>query len=308
VSAVTVLVPVKDRRERMLRCLDALLAQDHPSYDIIVLDNGSTDGTLEACSERAATTEVPLRVERIDGTVGRVRNTGARLASAPLIAYTDSDCIPAPQWLSEGVKPFADQRVGIVCGRTEPEEPISRAWGASLDVPAFSGRYESCNVLFRRDAFVESAGFDEDVGHYWEDTAAGFAVRRGGWEARFADAALVRHDVTYPGYWWWVRRALKNANVGAVVARYPEVRDELLWGRVFLQERDALYLLLLAGAMAAPRRPLTAVLALPYVIRRRPGMVAGRPRLKGMAQTLLFDGASIAGTVRGAIRSRVFLL
>src|SRR5919197_4377844 len=44
---VTVAIPVKDRRERMLRCLDAVLAQDHPSYEVLVLDNGSTDGTAE---------------------------------------------------------------------------------------------------------------------------------------------------------------------------------------------------------------------------------------------------------------------
>jgi glycosyltransferase involved in cell wall biosynthesis len=305
---VTVLVPVKDRRERMLRCLDALLAQDHADYDVIVLDNGSTDGTFETCVERAATATVPLRVERVDGTVGRVRNVGARLATAPLIAYTDSDCIPAPEWLSEGVKPFANPAVGIVCGRTEPEEPITRAWGASLDVPVFSGRYESCNVFFRRDAFTASEGFDEVVGHFWEDTAAGLAVRRGGWEARFAATALVRHDVTYPGYWWWVRRAGKNENVAHVVARYPEVRDHLLWGRVFLHQRDALYLLMVAGLLATPRRPAAAVLALPYVIHRRPGMVSGRPRLRGMAQSLIFDGAGIAGTLRGAIRNRVLVL
>src|SRR5689334_9060571 len=42
---VTVAVPVKDRRVQMLRCIDALLAQDHPSFEILVLDNESTDGT-----------------------------------------------------------------------------------------------------------------------------------------------------------------------------------------------------------------------------------------------------------------------
>ena len=59
-------VAVKDRRERMLRCLDALLAQDHPSYEILVADNGSSDGTPQACLQRAAQATVPVRVERVE--------------------------------------------------------------------------------------------------------------------------------------------------------------------------------------------------------------------------------------------------
>ena len=51
---VTVAVVVKDRRERMSRCLDALLAQDHDSFEILVCDNGSTDGTVAMVRERAA--------------------------------------------------------------------------------------------------------------------------------------------------------------------------------------------------------------------------------------------------------------
>ena len=54
----------------MLRCLDALLQQDHPSFEVLVLDNGSSDGTPEACAERAATSDVPVRVEVLSGTVG----------------------------------------------------------------------------------------------------------------------------------------------------------------------------------------------------------------------------------------------
>ncbi|MDX6667220.1 MAG: hypothetical protein QOK04_600, partial [Solirubrobacteraceae bacterium] len=55
---VTVAVPTKDRRERMLRCLDAVLAQDYPNYDVLVLDNRSSDGTREACIEHARASDV----------------------------------------------------------------------------------------------------------------------------------------------------------------------------------------------------------------------------------------------------------
>ncbi|MBA2439058.1 MAG: glycosyltransferase family 2 protein [Thermoleophilaceae bacterium] len=79
---------MKDRRERMLRCLEDLLALDYPSYDVVVLDNLSRDGTPE-------------------GSVGHLRNRGAALARGPTVAYTDSDCSPHA-WLAEG-------RRGAVC-------------------------------------------------------------------------------------------------------------------------------------------------------------------------------------------------
>src|SRR4051812_7054651 len=97
---VTVVVPVKDRRDSMLCCLDALLAQDHSSYEILVLDNDSTDGTAEACRARGATANVPLRVEVVRGRLGHVRNRGGALGGGRIIAFTDSDCVPAPDWLS----------------------------------------------------------------------------------------------------------------------------------------------------------------------------------------------------------------
>ena len=56
--SVTVVVPVLNRRERMLRCLDAVLGQRYVSYDVLVLDTGSSDGTPEACVERASGSEL----------------------------------------------------------------------------------------------------------------------------------------------------------------------------------------------------------------------------------------------------------
>lgn len=302
---VTVLVPVKDRRERMLRCLDALLAQDHPSFDVVVCDNGSTDGTPEACRARAEVASVPVRVEGVDGSVGRVRNhAAATFARGEIVAFTDSDCLPEPGWLSAGVRPFADPAVGVVQGTVLPEEEPTQGWPATLEVTSFTGRYEAANLLFRRAPFVASAGFDEEVGHFWEDTAAGYAMRRLGCRAAFAPDAVVRHDVTYPGFRWHVDRALKMENLAAVLARYPEIRRDLLFLGVFFRPRSLKLWLFALALLAAPRRPAALLLGLPYVQER-----LRRPwRVRATAQTLLFDGAAVVGTVRGGIRHRQVVL
>jgi glycosyltransferase involved in cell wall biosynthesis len=302
---VTVAVPVKDRRDRMLRCVDALLAQDHPSFEILVLDNCSTDGTPEACIERAKGSKVPLRVEVLPGSVGHIRNRAGDLAHGEILAFTDSDCLPSPGWLSAGVRPFEDPEVGLVQGTTLPEEhPPKMGWPATIQVTEWSGRFESCNILVRRDAFAASDGFDERIGHFWEDTAAGFALLRGGWKTAFEPEALVFHDVTYPGYVWHLKRAQKMQNLAPIVEAYPEIRRELLYYRVFLRERNARFFFFVLGLVLGMFWRPALLLAVPYVELRLDPYVNGHEReWKPLPQNLLYDGAILAGLLRGGIRN-----
>jgi glycosyltransferase involved in cell wall biosynthesis len=282
----------------MLRCLGALLAQDHPDFEVLVCDNGSTDGTPEAAAA------LGVRVERVDGTVGRVRNEGARRAEGSLIAFTDSDCLPAPGWLTALERAFEDERVGVVQGRTLPEVEPSAGWAATIRIEEFTGRYESCNVAYRADALRSSAGFDES-GYGWEDTGAGYAVRRGGWLAAFAPDALVHHDVTYPGFWWRLKRAEEFSFAPAVAARYPEMRRELMTAGVFLRPRNARFAAALAGVALARRAPgIAAALATPYALER--ANMARDP--KAVAQNVVYDAAVAYWLARGSLRHRSLVL
>ncbi len=308
VPEVTVCVPVKDRRERMLRCLEALLAQDHPSYEVLVLDNGSTDGTAEACRERAASASVPVRVEVVHGAVGAVRNAGARHARGAIVAYTDSDCVADPGWLSAGAVRFSDPAVGVVTGRTLPElpGPYDR-WPATIEVTGPTGRFESCNLFLRREPFLQTPGFDEEVGHFWEDTPAGWGLVFAGWRAEYEDAALVRHDVTYPGFAWHLRRARKYGGAAAAVRRYPRLRDELLWHRYFLRRRNAAFAAAVAGVLLTPLDRRALALAAPYAWARRPH--APTPAaLRSSAENVAFDAAVLTGMLEGSLRWRRLVL
>ena len=297
---VTVAVPVKNRRDRMLECLEAILAQDHPSFEVIVLDNDSSDGTAQACRERAARADVPVRVEVVPGTLGAVRNRARALARGRVIAYTDSDCSPVPGWLSAGVHALdADPALGFVCGATLPPHRPARNWARAVEVREFSWRFESCNIFFRADAFRDSAGFDEVVGDGWEDTAAGFDLLRRGWRPGFAADAVVHHDVTYPGFWWHVRREQRQANVGRVAKRYPEIRRRLMFARVFHSRRNAFFLLALLGFALPRARLLTLPYAMTLMRRRWPHR---------MVQLAVFDASIEVARMRGALRYRCFLL
>lgn len=302
---MTVVVPVKDRREQMLRCLEALLALDYPSYDVLVADNCSSDGTPDACRERAAGARVDVEVVRIEGPVGAVRNRAAELARGEIVAFTDSDCLPQPGWLRAGVAPFVDdEQVGVVCGRTMPEDPIDGArWPATIQVEELSWRFEAANLLFRREPFTESAGFDEIVGHFWEDTAAGFAMMRDGWKVAFAADAVVLHDVTFPGFAWHLRRGWKQQNLAPVLVEYPEMREVVFWRRNFQRPRSALLVAFAIGLLLGPLRRSALLLTLPYLWMRFP-RVATPMAAVWFAELVAFDAATVGGTFVGGLRHR----
>jgi glycosyltransferase involved in cell wall biosynthesis len=306
---VTVAVAVKDRRAQMLRCLDALLAQDFGDYEVLVLDNGSTDGTPEACRERAAGSATPVRVETVPGLLGEVRNRGAQLARGELLAFTDSDCIPTPGWLTAAVAPFdGDERLGIVQGATlpEPGEPLT-GWAATQEIPELSKRYECCNLVVRRSALLDSPGFDEH-GNFGEDTAGAYGLLRGGWGATFAPAALVHHDVTYPGFGWWLRRARLYGTLARIVREYPELRDELLYKRYFLRPRTPKFLAALVGLALAPRFRWAALAAVPYLLETTPRRRNLAAASVTTAKFAIFDLVTLAGNLKGSVKHRTPLI
>lgn len=303
---ISVCVVVKDRRELMLRCLDAVLAQEPPPDEVVVVDNGSSDGTLEALHERARD-EPRLLVVSDHGTLGAARNTAARRASGELVAFTDSDCRPRAGWLAAAAAAMSDG-VGVVQGRTVPETAPTVRWSATQDIGAPSGLFEACNVLYRRAALLAAGGFDETVGFFGEDTAAGWSVQRAGWRDAWAPDAVVEHVVTTPGFGWHLRRTRRYTNWPALLASFPEKRD-MLWHRLFLRRRSAEADAAMAGVALALllRRPSALLAAVPFAVRHRP---RGRSRgaLLDASSSALYDLAVSAALVQGSVAARTPVL
>lgn len=115
IPRVTVVIPVHDDRERLNACLDALAGQqDAPTHEILVVDNGSTDGPAAVVEGRA---QVQLLSEPKRGSYA-ARNTGLRHARGEILAFTDADCVPRPDWLARGVETLdADPGLDLVAGR-----------------------------------------------------------------------------------------------------------------------------------------------------------------------------------------------
>jgi glycosyltransferase involved in cell wall biosynthesis len=302
--SVTVCVVVKDRRELMRQCLEAILSEDPD--EVVVVDNGSTDGTWDYLQ---SVTDPRLKVAQDRGSLGRIRNLAAELATSDVVAYTDSDCRPHTGWLAAGLAAL-EEGVGVVQGRTVPAHPSDVPWSVTQDIAAPTGLYEACNVFYRRDALLGAGGFGEGLGFFGEDTVAGWSVERAGWRSAWAPDAVVEHIVTTPGFGWHLRRARYYANWPALMRAFPEKRD-LLWHRVFLRRRsaeaDAAVLAVLASVVLTSPWPLVA--ALPFWWRHM-GRHWSTPSTfwhEG-ARGAVFDLAISAALVRGSLRHRTPVL
>lgn len=101
---VSVVIPVLNDEARIRLCIEALLAQEYPRdrYEIIVVDNGSTDNTHAV----AASYPITLLEETAVRSSYTARNKGIAISKGEIFAFTDSDCIPHPRWIAEGVRAF----------------------------------------------------------------------------------------------------------------------------------------------------------------------------------------------------------
>ncbi|UBQ02870.1 glycosyltransferase family 2 protein [Curtobacterium sp. TXMA1] len=112
---VSVVVPVLDDAEHLVRCLDALAAQTHSVHEVVVVDNGSTDRSVEVALAAGAT----VLHEPVRG-IARASARGYDHAAGDVIARLDADSVPPPGWVAEAVRLLARPDVVAVTGPGRP--------------------------------------------------------------------------------------------------------------------------------------------------------------------------------------------
>ena len=115
---VSVIIPVYNDSEGLRLCLEALEKQTYPSdaYEVIVVDNNSKE---DIAAVTGAFTQVRLIHESRQGSYA-ARNQGISIAKGEILGFTDSDCIPDPAWIEQGIKALkATPNCGLVAGNIE---------------------------------------------------------------------------------------------------------------------------------------------------------------------------------------------
>ncbi len=291
-------------------------------FEVVLVDNGSSDDTATVLAEIAAKTRLRLVAARVDVNKGPSsgRNAAAALIRAPILAITDDDCLPAPGWLEALDEAFA-AGADVVQGLTRPPDGVPRPapWARTISIGRFSSLFETCNIAYRREAFEAAGGFDEHdplvarAGGraFGEDALLGWRVQGAGGRVAFAPDAVVNHRWLPGTYRVWLRERRQIADFAAFTHRSARFRDELFLG-VFLNKRTFALDAAVASAIAAAitRRPVLLAGALPWAkerwadTRHRPG----GSRLIRLAQLGVGDIVSLASLVQGSVRHRRVLL
>lgn len=318
---IAVVVATHERAERLPRLLAALEQQDvDQAFEIVIVDDASRDRTWTQLQGLASSCRVPMRPIRLDRNSGpaRARNAGWRSSSAPIIAFTDDDCMPGTVWLSQLLAGFAD--ADIVQGCTVPPSDLEPggAFTRTMSVASESGLYETCNIAYRRELLERLEGFDEAFRYpYGEDVELGWRAKAAGARTVFSAAAVVEHDIARQTLNGRIHDLRRLDGVALVAKRHPALRS-YFYRRLFYRRSHALALLALVGAAAALTRPagprrLLTVLALssPWVWQQAgndSGRLSRRRRLLAMPWLLASDLAEMTFLAIASARYRTLVL
>lgn len=176
--SVSVVVACYERPEGLAALVDALAAQTFTDFELVAVDqvaDGRVGDLVDSAPFAArCTTEVPAGPRRRDGrppsNASRARNTGLVASAAPIVAFTDDDCVPEPDWLERITQPLRrDRRAIAVTGpnrvlRGTDATPAEERFAGRRRPHLFVGQGGSSNLAVRREDFLAVGGFDTTIG------------------------------------------------------------------------------------------------------------------------------------------------
>ena len=206
---LSLIISTRDRCQQLARCLQSLrsLVFERP-WELIVVDNGSTDTTSTVISDFIRNSGL-RSVHVLEARSGKsvALNTALKLAQGSILAFTDDDCYPAPDFLHRTWCAFADPAIGYVTGRIMLHDPrdhgitINESTEALVFAPRsfiHAGAVIGANMAFRREVLVQIGGFDTSFGpgaplRAAEDCETAARASAMGFKGEYRPEVVVRH-------------------------------------------------------------------------------------------------------------------
>ncbi len=187
----SIILPAFNEAQDIEACLASLQQQTYPRdrFEIIVIDNGSSDATTSIAQRFADHVEVRPGIK-----VGAVRNVGARHATGEILVFIDSDCIVDRDWLCRGVKLLTGTRNGVIGGALKAREDatwIERYWLLKGNRPQQDDLMGSCICIYSED-FSTIGGFNEQLTSS-EDTDLSLRLKAAGYNIQMRNEMAVVH-------------------------------------------------------------------------------------------------------------------
>ncbi|XVU22265.1 bifunctional polysaccharide deacetylase/glycosyltransferase family 2 protein [Actinoplanes sp. CA-054009] len=198
-TPVTIVVPAYNEEKTISPAVRSLAASQHPNVEVLVVDDGSTDGTAKAVEDLHIRN---VRIVRVPNSgKANALNAGVALSRSDLVVMVDADTVVEPEAVHRLVQPFGDPMVGAVAGNVKVAnrgsligkwQHIEYVIGFNLDrrlydtfgcIPTIPGALGA----FRRKALTEAGGLSTDT--LAEDTDLTIAIHRAGWRVVYEESA-----------------------------------------------------------------------------------------------------------------------
>ena len=211
--------------------LNGLLNLDYPDFEVIVINDGSTDSTPDIASE------YPFKLINTENRgLSNARNTGIDVATGEIVAFIDDDASPDPHWLRFLALTFKEGKYAGVGGPNLPvpedgwkPEAVANAPGPNpvLLTDKIAEHIPGCNMAFKRDALKEIGGFDPLFRTAGDDVDLCWRIRQSGGTIGYSSAAVVWHHRRNSFRKYWKQQEGYGKAESILEKKWPEKYNEL---------------------------------------------------------------------------------
>jgi glycosyltransferase involved in cell wall biosynthesis len=200
---ISVVVCAYNADSTMNGCLASFAKVDYPNFEVIVVDDGSTDATGEIADRHAASAPYIQVIHQPNLGLSAARNVGMNAAQGTIVAYTDSDCYVDPDWLHYMAWAFEDQRFVAVGGPNLPPPDDNRTAACVAVSPGapthvlltdeIAEHIPGCNMAYRKEYLAGIGGFDATYRAAGDDVDVCWRLQDQGHIIGFSAAMFVWH-------------------------------------------------------------------------------------------------------------------
>lgn len=229
---VSVVVATYNAKKLLKDALNALLNEDFDKnkYEIIVVDDGSKDGTDVFMKDFVKDKLNIHYIRQTNKGVAGARNTGIKLAKGEVVAFTDQDCLADKNWLKEIVKSFEDKEIVGICGKVISEPKKINPFAHYVIDESATG-FISCNAAYKKWVLDKLNGFDTVFKYGFDDTDLYMRAEKLGKVTGNKDAVVCHRVIPWSFIQFVKRMRIEFTGQVRFCKKYPNIfkhRDPIL--------------------------------------------------------------------------------
>ena len=203
-NLASIIIVTKNHSAYLTKCLNSVLKQTYKNFEVIIIDHNSSDNTAEII-KTFKSDKIKYFLNTENKGIASVRNYGIEKSNGDYVFFTDSDCMPAKNWVEEGMQILTNNDVAGVEGKTIAE---NQNFGASQHFVEnyYGGQYQTCNIAYKKKNLIECGMFNEKYRIAYEDLDIAIRIKKKS-SIYFNSDMLVLHQLVQ----WSIKGLMLNA-------------------------------------------------------------------------------------------------